>query len=312
MNCAEANQIDMVDYLVILGYKPQKVRRNDYWFLSPFRNEKNASFKVERSKNVWFDHGIGEGGTLINFVMRLHQCDVSESLRKLSSFRPLPAGKNVAVNPDLHSREKHLANLVDADDTGIRIVSVKHVIEDPMLARYIRQRNIGKGVADRWCDEVHFIAGEKERVHRAVGFKNNTGGYELRNDYFKGSSSPKEITYIDNDAARISVFEGFFDFLSYQSIHQNQDDNLQNLLVLNSLSFFKGTVQLMESHDDIQLYLDNDHAGKKWLEFAQKRSLKYSDASKLYAGYKDLNEWHVNFGKLQHQKNVKRTIGRRL
>lgn len=54
-----------------------------------------------------------------------------------------------------------------------------------------------------------FTAGEKEKIYRAVGFKNNAGGYELRNEYFKGSSAPKYVSYIDNKANNISVFEGF-------------------------------------------------------------------------------------------------------
>ncbi|MDQ2719349.1 MAG: toprim domain-containing protein [Bacteroidota bacterium] len=59
---------------------------------------------------------------------------------------------------------------------------------------------------------------------------------------------------------------------------------LTNFLVLNSLSFFERSVLLMEKHESIHLYLDNDDAGKKWLEFAQNRCLKYSDESKLYQG----------------------------
>ncbi len=48
-----------------------------------------------------------------------------------------------------------------------------------------------------------------------MGFKNNFGGFELRNKYFKGSSSPKEITLISNNSPdRLNVFEGFMDFLS--------------------------------------------------------------------------------------------------
>jgi DNA primase len=48
--CAEARQIDLVDYLASLGHQPQKVRNQDYWYLSPLRNKKIASFKVERAK----------------------------------------------------------------------------------------------------------------------------------------------------------------------------------------------------------------------------------------------------------------------
>ena len=56
MNCEQANQIDMVDYLSSLGFQPTSVRGNDYWYLSPLRDEKKASFKIQRSKNVWYDH----------------------------------------------------------------------------------------------------------------------------------------------------------------------------------------------------------------------------------------------------------------
>jgi len=108
------------------------------------------------------------------------------------------------------------------------------------------------------------------------------------------------------------VFEGFFDFLSYQFIHQNQEDVLTNFLVLNSLSFFERSVLLMEKHEHIHLYLDNDDAGKKWMEFAQRRSQKYINESKLYHGYKDLNEWHISFGKVQHQKNIRHSMWRHL
>jgi CHC2 zinc finger/Toprim-like len=308
MNCAEANRLDMVDYLNSIGYQSQKTRGNDYWFLSPFRDEKHASFKVERNKNLWYDHGIGKGGSLLDFVIEFHKCDVSEALQKLSSFHP----QNNYERPRFHPNENSLLHHEDARETGIRIIKVKQPIEDLLLCRYIKQRNISKNIADSWCHEVHFRAGEKEKIYRAIGFKNNAGGYELRNESFKGSSSPKYITYMDNKSDSISIFEGFFDFLSYQFIHQNQEIPVTNFLILNSLSFFERSVLLMEKHESIHLYLDNDNAGKKWLDFAQKRSQKYHDESKLYEGYKDLNEWHISFGKLEKQKTLRRSMGRHL
>ncbi len=324
MNCAEANRLDLVDYLNSIGYHPQKIIRNDYWYLSPLRQEKHASFIVERNKNVWYDHGIGKGGSPIDFLTEFYNCDVSEALKKLSFLRPQSFVKNNVNRSRFHLHENSLIHHGDASQTGIRIIAAKQPIEDLALCRYIKQRNISKNIADTWCHEVHFTAGEKEKMYRAVGFKNNAGGFELRNEYFKGSSSPKYITYTDatskyiddkntsQASENLSVFEGFFDFLSYQFIHQNQDRELTNFLVLNSLSFFERSVLLMEKHDKIHLYLDNDNAGKKWLEFAQNRSRKYVDESKLYQGYKDLNEWHINFGKVQQQKNIRHSMRRHL
>src|SRR6478735_4090805 len=87
MNCDEANQIDLVDYLYLLGYQAQKIRNQDYWYLSPFREEKAASFKVNRKRNVWYDHGLGKGGGVIEFAVQFFNCNVSEALQKISSFR---------------------------------------------------------------------------------------------------------------------------------------------------------------------------------------------------------------------------------
>jgi len=41
----------------------------------------------------------------------------------------------------------------------------------------------------------------------------------LRNEYFKGSSSPKDVTLIENGAKTMAVFEGFFNFLSYLTLN---------------------------------------------------------------------------------------------
>jgi hypothetical protein len=48
-NC-ECNRL--VDYLSSLRHQPAKIRNTDYWYLSPFRDESEPSFKVNRAKSV--------------------------------------------------------------------------------------------------------------------------------------------------------------------------------------------------------------------------------------------------------------------
>ena len=91
MNCAEANQKDMVEYLQSLGYQPKKINNNDYWYLSPLRTEKEASFKINRSKNTWYDHGIGKGGRLVDFGTLYFNCSVTDLLHRLSEFQNTPS-----------------------------------------------------------------------------------------------------------------------------------------------------------------------------------------------------------------------------
>ena len=112
ISIAEVKRIDMVEHLERLGYKPAKIRNNDYWYLSPLRDEKTPSFKVTRSKNVWYDHAIGKGGTLVDFGKLYYQCTVKDLLSKLQnekeiivSFHPpkiqlLVKRKNTQSNPE--------------------------------------------------------------------------------------------------------------------------------------------------------------------------------------------------------------------
>lgn len=65
MTTQEAKQIRIADYLQSLGYTPVKQQGNSLWYKSPFREEAEASFKVNTELNQWYDFGIGRGGNII-------------------------------------------------------------------------------------------------------------------------------------------------------------------------------------------------------------------------------------------------------
>lgn len=305
MNCREANQIDIVDHLFLMSYQPKKIRNQSFWYLSPLREEKTPSFKVDRAKNLWYDHGIGIGGTFIDFIMEYYHCDVNDALKKVFSYYGENKQQKILQNQPFHRHKTTEINEPLVSEPAIKIIAAKQPIQSPLLCSYLKKRRIEMYVANEFCSEVSFTLNSQNFL--AIGFKNSAGGYELRNEYFKASSSPKYVSYIDNKTNNLSVFEGFFDFLSYQSICQNQKQALTNFLVLNSLSFFERSLLLMEKHSNVSLYLDNDAAGKKYTSLALKRSPQFEDKSKLYCGYKDINEWILNFGKVnkQHQHRGK-------
>lgn len=286
MNCGQANLLDLVSYLATNGLKPARERGNNIWYHSPLHDDNTPSFKVNRVKNTWYDFGIGRGGRLVDLVCLIHSCDISAALRKIES-------KQTAGLPSFSHQKSQLV----AEESGIKILRVHDYITDIVLRRYLNQRNIPKDIAEKFCKEIIYQI--KEIRFRAIGFKNNAGGYELRSPNFKGSSSPKFTTYFDKAAKQVAVFEGFFDFLTYQSIHQGQTQPPTNFLVLNSLSFINSSLLLLENQDKIHLYLDNDAAGRKCVQQLMERSENIVDESALYKDYKDLNEWLVGFGKQQ-------------
>ena len=285
----------MVDYLAGQGYCPAFIGSDHYWYLSPLRQEKKASFKVKRSKNIWIDFGTGKGGKLVDFCLLFHHCTVKELLQKFTRPAHIQEQdyffshqqRNV---PDFDS-EKIVQQ--SAPENAIKIISTGPVsIVD--LLHYFHQRTINFEIAKQHLCEVSFELAVNGKLFYALGFKNNAGGYELRNAFFKASSSPKYISYFDNNSNQIAVFEGAFDFLSYLSITKNNCCSLTNFLVLNSLSFFERSLLLMEKHEHVFLYLDHDPSAKKCVDVAKSRSQKYVDQSSLYKGFKDLNEWHTS------------------
>jgi hypothetical protein len=90
--------------------------------------------------------------------------------------------------------------------------------------------------------------------------------------------------------------------LSYQTIHHNQEHPLTNFLVLNSLSFFQKSRGLLEKHNTINLYLDRDKAGLKQTREALRISNRYKDASSIYKGYKDMNDWLTGKRMIKQQR----------
>lgn len=125
----------------------------------------------------------------------------------------------------------------------------------PALCRHLTDRKIPFVIAEKFCKEVDFELNGKR--HLAIGFENKCGGFELRNEHFKGSSSPKDVNIIEHQSSKIiTVFGRFFSFLFYQTLHQKTRSQLTSFFVLSSLSFFEKRSQTMEKRETIHLYLD--------------------------------------------------------
>lgn len=299
---SEAKELDLVDYLAANGHHPAKIRQPNYWYLSPLRSEKTASFKVDRNINRWYDHGLGQGGNIIDFGIRYFNCSVGDFLAlltrcqgnsTLSFHQPL---LRQSVLPDIKPDDEKKEMIAGAK---IIVLEVRSLAKKSLL-NYIKKRCIPLPLAKQFCNEIEFKLYDK--THTVIGFANKAGGYELRSPHFKGSSSPKDSSFIDNGRQELTVFEGCFSFLSYLSAQQPTTLPLTNFLVLNSLAFFEKSREQMESHQAIHLLLDRDEAGKKCTQQALQWSDKYSDRSNLYHPYKDMNEWLVKRQELRHSQ----------
>ena len=72
MTKEEIKSVSIRQYLETNGYNPVLVRKGEYYYLSPLRNENSPSFSVNPSKNLWNDFGEHKGGDLINLYQAMN------------------------------------------------------------------------------------------------------------------------------------------------------------------------------------------------------------------------------------------------
>ena len=150
------------------------------------------------------------------------------------------------------------------------------------------------------CKEARFTHNGKR--YFAIAFPNMSGGYEIRNRYFKGCIAPKEISHIRQSGepkGTCFVFEGFMDYLSFltlrlESCPQYPDFDRQDYMVLNSVANVSKALYPLGSYERIHCFFDNDRAGMEALQQIRKEydsTQHIRDASQIYSGCKDLNEY---------------------
>ena len=178
MNIQEAKQIKIADYLQSLGHRPVKQQGANLWYKSPLRNESEASFKVNTTMNSWFDFGMGKGGNIITLASYLY---ASDSL-------PYLLDKLEKQAPHVHPTDFSFPQ--QASEPSFEILEVRE-LNHPALLRYLSERNIDLRIARKECVELHFSHDGKN--YFAIGFKNKSGGYEVRNRFFKGWLTRLEV-----------------------------------------------------------------------------------------------------------------------
>ena len=303
MNIKKIKQIKLQDFLASMGCKPVKQYGVNFMYLSPLRTEKHASFKVNTEINQWYDFGIGRGGNIIALAELLYNSsDVSYLIHQIERNAPSSvSGSLPTVKPITPQNSfEHL-----------QVLPITH----PALIKYLEERCIDVETARTVCKELHFDTRGKH--YFGIGFPNIAGGYEIRNPFFKGCIAPKDIShfYAEEPKNVCFVFEGFMDFLSFMTLRRKENDGLrrQDYLVLNSVSNIQKALERLSQYDSILCFLDNDEAGRNaYLQLSKELGKSVTDASTLYNGYKDLNEYLCAEAKHSEKAEVKKAKGIKL
>ncbi len=288
MNITEARDILLTDFLAAIGCEPVRRTKSRVYYLSPLRNERTPSFKVNTTLNKWYDFGPGQGGDIIELgMLYYHTNDIGEVLRHIESDmgHPKPTRQKWETMP-VH------------EEAVMEDVEVRPLVNVALLS-YLRSRGIDTDMAMNYCREVWYTV--KGKRYFAIAFGNINGGYELRNQFFKGCYKCKDVSlYYESgnaDKNHICIFEGFMDFLSYMTFRKNANIPFcvyepTGYIIMNSVSMLKKSLVLMQDYKHIHCYLDNDVAGRKTVEtIVGLYGERVIDESSHYTEYKDLNDY---------------------
>ena len=282
MNTAQAKNIRLTEFLNSLNLEPRKINNNEYWYISPLHDEKTPSFKVNAGKNIWYDFSIGAGGNILDLVMQLQHCNLSQALQHLSDTNfsfSFSTAKAKAINTDKFEKTQ----------TTTEIKKIQ-TLQNQALIDYLQQRKIDINIAKKHLCEIYYQNNQKN--YFAIGFKNNSGNYELRNAYYKGCIGKKDITSIKGiDNKKLSIFEGFMDFLS--ALTHFKTEFKSDVVVLNSITNKTKINDLLfaDIYEKIYLFLDNDKAGFETKREFYNINKNCVDCSNIYQNYKDFNEY---------------------
>ncbi len=184
MTIEEAKSIRIADYLHSLGYSPVKQQGINLWYKSPFREESEASFKVNTEREQWYDFGLGKGGNIIALAAHLYATDhVPYILKRIAEQTP-------HVRPVSFSFGKQSSS--EPSFQQLEIVP----LSSPALLAYLQGRGINTELAKRECSEARFTHNGKR--YFAIAFPNASVGLRFATAISRAASLQRKSPTSDS------------------------------------------------------------------------------------------------------------------
>lgn len=279
---SEAKNKSIAGYLKSRNIEPVNIIGSELLYFSPLRSENTPSFHVNPNKNSFNDFGGSEEmkGDSIRLVQQIEKCTFIQAVKILLD-------SNYDSEPSFS-----FSGFLSVTDQGSRIkINSVTKLKNKALIRYVMSRGILLEQAFEYLNEVHYQIDTRE--YFAVGFKNDNGGFDLRNGLgFKGKTE-NGISVIDKGTNAVSVFEGFFDFLSALRYYNAFSPTLTTI-ILNTTNNLKLALPVLCNKSLINCYLDNDSAGENVVRKLEGMGFHVKNyAESIYPKHKDFNDFII-------------------
>ncbi|MBS1773062.1 MAG: hypothetical protein JST82_09375 [Bacteroidetes bacterium] len=295
MKIEYAKTIPLRKILFKIGFTPKKQTPDELLFISPFCNSGQESLSVALKTNTWFDTALGSGGDVIDLVTAYLQQqgnrdDEQSALRWLKNMMSAPSKLDVSFVTDYKEQD---ARFVLRNILPIRSLT---------LLRYLDARCIPRNYAYQFLRELRVLNKDKGKIFRAIGFRNEDGGFAIRSPILKASIAPNAITFIRGAEAKPDAFHVFRDIFDYLSIlvHRKGLPFREDTIILNSYRNLNDATGYIRNYGYRMAYtwMENNPDGFKATEmlerfFETEDGLRHLRMNGFYAPHKSPNAWLI-------------------
>lgn len=279
------DRVSISDFLSKHDILPKHSSGGQLFYAAPYRPDGDPSLVVKDGTGLWYDHGRGQGGSVIELAKLLYNTeDVSEVISKINEL----CQGNVPKVSIQQSTSKQLSSFNE-------FVSSKPLGSNYAITSYISSRGVHDAsiqlnhvLQDVYYDYVN-KEGAKTRYF-GLGWQNESGGYSVRNKYTKTCVGKHDLTYLRGTTEKYNLFEGMFDLLS--AISEKTASEADHNIVLNSGSFTSKAIDIIlkQNAPIVRCFFDNGTGGDHYTNLVLERRPDAQDMRILYTNFKDYNE----------------------
>jgi hypothetical protein len=181
-------RIDLHDLAAKLGLERPGGERGNY--RSPHHKDKSPSLSVFAGGRRWKDFSSEQGGTCIDLVMYVRNCEVDEAMRFLHELYAIPFDKPQATERREKSRAEFIAEQVAREaDACIPYLVEERKIPEPLVRKAIRAGALGFNTWD--ASKATPKAGRAPAQRGEVGFGGPAAAFIVR------SMNPGHVVAVD-------------------------------------------------------------------------------------------------------------------
>ena len=216
-----------------------KKEGNDYVMQCPFHDEQTASMKITSANNLFHCFGCGEGGSVIDWVMKTQGVSFRHAVELLKNDSALAAEPVTVKHATVRKLASPLTEDADSQTALNQVIGFYHetLKQNSEAQDYLRQRGL---------DDVELID------HFKLGFANRSLGLHLPQKNRKAGAALRGLLQ-EVGIVRESGHEHFNGSLVIPVINNNQVTEVYGRKVIRTSKLRKGT--------PAHLYLPGPHEG---------------------------------------------------